>query len=161
MDKDSMIVCIEGMDEVVSFTIAIPLAATFLQLKEEIEAKTGVMVERQIIFDKVKHETLPDNFTVNNWGFQSPAEVLLMVLPLPLGTEINITVSIPTIGDNFNLIVEDKQTVLELKRKICSIRNNIDPDEILLYHLVTEMEDNKQLYKYFVNQGSKIILLFH
>ena len=145
MDRDSVIVHIEGLEEVVSFSIEIPSAATFRQLKEKITEK--------LILPKDGRVPMNDNSTLGSRGFKHLAELMIKVLPLPQGNQINITISIPPGTNYFNLIVKDKQTVLELKQKICSIYNNIGPHRFQLFHLFTEMMNNVPLYKYFVYEG--------
>ena len=161
-----VLIHIEPLDEVVSFSITTSSSITFLQLKQMIQQKTGVGMDRQILFRKEGADNWYDSSTLEGAGFKDAVEIGLMVLPLPPGTQINITISVPASYD-FNLTVEDKLTVLELKQIICTFLNNkglgifFVPEIIQLSNLFTEMQNSDKLNSYFVNEGSKIIMLYN
>lgn len=167
MSEEPVIVFIAPVDEVVTFSLNAHQNTTFLQLKEMIEQKTGVVVIRQMLLHNGEAQSWPDSYTLENAGFKSMAEMGLLVHQLPQGTLINITISVPA-SHEFNLIVDDKIAVSQLKILITEHLNRgrdpsgflFLPAEIQLFHHFTEMQNHHLLLQYFVNEGSKVDMLF-
>lgn len=168
--EEPVLIFIAPVDEVVTFSLNAHQNTTFLQLKEMIEQKTGVAVIRQMLLHNGEAQSWPDSYTLENAGFKSTAEMGLLVNQLPPGTLINIIISVPA-SHEFSLIVDDKSAVWELKILISEHLNlgyeNCDPSdflffptEIQLFHHFTEMQNHHLLLQYFVNEGSKINMLF-
>lgn len=168
-DQEPLILFVNPTDERVTFSISAHPNTTFHQLKEMIWEKTGVAVIRQTILPRDGDMVWHDSSTIHDAGFRFMHEVRLRVSPTPPGSTINITISLPPGYGEFELTVEDKMNVRYLKELICqtvNLNNHrsselIIPGSIKLFRLFTEMQDDDTLYKYLVNDQSKVTVLFN
>ncbi|KAL5797829.1 hypothetical protein ACOSQ2_002649 [Xanthoceras sorbifolium] len=133
--------------------ITLPSSSTVRELKRKIEEQVGVPVHQQrLLYEDI---LLLDNVILNDYIHGAMEEVFLSFDLCNEERVINITVS----NENFriDLLVSKVNKVLDLKEKIGDVFG-IEAKDIDLWHMNKKMQDDKMLYKYFIDEGSVVQL---
>ncbi|KAL5794041.1 hypothetical protein ACOSP7_002635 [Xanthoceras sorbifolium] len=133
--------------------ITLPSSSTVRELKRKIEEQVGVPVHQQrLLYEDI---LLLDNVILNDYIHGAMEEVFLSFDLCNEERVIIITVS----NENFriDLLVSKVNKVLDLKEKIGDVFG-IEAKDIDLWHMNKKMQDDKMLYKYFIDEGSVVQL---
>ncbi|KAL5865134.1 hypothetical protein ACOSQ3_002648 [Xanthoceras sorbifolium] len=133
--------------------ITLPSSSTVRELKRKIEEQVGVPVHQQrLLYEDI---LLLDNVILNDYIHGAMEEVFLSFDLCNEERVINITVS----NENFriDLLVSKVNKVIDLKEKIGDVFG-IEAKDIDLWHMNKKMQDDKMLYKYFIDEGSVVQL---
>lgn len=134
--------------------IEVPAEATFLDLKDLIQSRLDIKVSRQMLMFNDKE--LRDDQIIAQLGVDF-APLLLVVAPLSGQPKFCIIVE-SSIKD-FIVKVRETYTVSHLKMKIQK-QSGILFNNMRLYRLSEEMDDDLPLSAYYVCHGSKVEMIY-
>ena len=136
--------------------IDMQLHNTFFDLKEKIQEELSVEVSRQSLWFNTRE--VKDHEFIKDYEFGQGAALSLTVRPIPGSPKLHVLVKFA--GSSGYIRMRETDNVYSLRRKVEKYWG-IPLDLLTIRRLSKEMEDDRPLYAYYINEDTEVELSVH